>query len=216
MATFDWTSTIPNPASTAIVRSTNSRPARSPLTGATTVDVRAGSKWVYTLNWVNLTAADRAEVLAFFSRLNGLEHRQRLIFFGETNQRGSWSGTPLVDGAAQTGSSLNLDGFTASQSGIIQRGDFFRIAGLEQLFQVTRDGSSDAGGNVADLTFWPPLRSSPADNAAIELTGAPYFECGVFMLVTDLEHENLQDVLVAGSPELRSSLTLTFEEDVLA
>ncbi len=70
-------------------------------------------------------------------------------------------GTVLVNGGAQTGASLIVDGLT----GVPQAGDTFTIAGVNLLYTVLADATVTTGG--ATLSINPSLASSPADNAAI-------------------------------------------------
>lgn len=110
-----------------------------------------------------------------------------------THTVGPLGGTPLVNGASQTGSSLVTDGWTAAAASRLKKGDIFTIAGvykvnpvsgntltdLEQ-FVVTADVSSDGSGN-ATIPIYPAITTSgayktvsasPADNAAITVLGA--------------------------------------------
>lgn len=106
---------------------------------------------------------------------------------------GALGGTPLVNGAAQTGASLITDGFTAAAAPRLKKGDVFTIAGVYavnpvtfestgelQQFVVTADVSSDGAGN-ATVPIYPSIvtsgntktvTNSPADNAAITVLGA--------------------------------------------
>ena len=70
-------------------------------------------------------------------------------------------GTVLVNGGSQTGTSLIVDGLTATP----QAGDVFKIAGVDLVYTITADASVSSGG--ATLAINPALDSSPADNAAI-------------------------------------------------
>jgi hypothetical protein len=71
-----------------------------------------------------------------------------------------------VNGANQTGNSLVTDGWGTRR---MQAGDFFSLgAGSSlRLYQLTAD-VVPSGGN-ATLQFVPALRSSPADNAALNV-----------------------------------------------
>lgn len=70
-------------------------------------------------------------------------------------------GTVLVDGGSQTGTTLNVDGLTATP----QIGDTFTVAGIEKVYTIT--GAVTLVGTDAALTISPALASSPADNAAV-------------------------------------------------
>lgn len=77
--------------------------------------------------------------------------------------------TPLVNGASQTGRTLATDGWPVSTT-VLVAGQFVTIN--NQLLQLTENVTSNGSG-VATLTFEPPIRVSPADNAAIEYNN-PY------------------------------------------
>jgi len=77
--------------------------------------------------------------------------------------------TPLVNGGAQTGRTLNTDGWPVSST-VLVAGQFVTIN--NQLLQLTENVTSNGSG-VAVLTFEPPVRAAPADNAAIEFKN-PY------------------------------------------
>lgn len=115
-----------------------------------------------------------------------------------THTVGNYGGTPLVNGASQATtyvaskdagtSSLITDGWTASRTGLLKKGDVFTIAGVNavnpvskqdtgrlQTFTVKADANSDGTGN-ATLTIAPAIivtgayqtvSAAPADNAAI-------------------------------------------------
>jgi len=106
---------------------------------------------------------------------------------------GPLGGTPLVNGAAQTGTNLVTDGWTAAAASRLVQGDVFTIAGVFgvnpqnrqstgalQQFVVTAAVSSDGAGN-ATIPIFPALTLTgafqtvtalPADNAAITVVGA--------------------------------------------
>jgi len=110
-----------------------------------------------------------------------------------THTVGPLGGTPLVNGASQTGTSLITDGWTAAAAARLKVGDVFTIAGVYavnpvsksstgvlQQFVVTANVSSDASGN-ATIPIYPAITASgasqtvsgsPADNAALTVLGA--------------------------------------------
>lgn len=77
--------------------------------------------------------------------------------------------TPMVNGAGQTGRTLNTDGWPLSTT-VLQAGQYVTIN--NQLLQLTENITSNGSG-VATLTFEPPVRVAPSDNAAIEFKN-PY------------------------------------------
>jgi hypothetical protein len=111
-----------------------------------------------------------------------------------THTTGTFTGTPLVNGAAQSGAALILDGATNSVTGWAKDGDVFTIAGvyatnpMDQAvstgelaqFRVTADANSSGGGAVT-LAISPSIVTSgatqnvsagPANDAAITFIGA--------------------------------------------
>jgi hypothetical protein len=112
---------------------------------------------------------------------------------------GPLGGTPLIDGAGQTGSSLLTKGWTMAAASRLKRGDVFTIGGVYavnpqsrlsqgrlRMFVVTADVSSTAGG-AATIPIYPPLvplnadgspaqfqtvNAAPADSAPITVQGA--------------------------------------------
>lgn len=77
-------------------------------------------------------------------------------------------GTPLVNGASQSGLSLIVDGFTASTTAL-KAGRFFSlsVSSRNYLYALTDDLIVNGSGQ-ATIALDCMLRASPADNAAIE------------------------------------------------
>lgn len=102
------------------------------------------------------------------------------------------STTPLINGASQTGSTLNIDGWTNSTA-VLNKGDIFTIAGVNQVnavtgsslgtlqqFVVTANVTSSSAGVTSAVAIFPSIitsgatqtvDSSPADNAAVTVVG---------------------------------------------
>ena len=172
MTTYAFPSITPN--STLIEMVSNTGAFISPPSGSVTTRDRSGERWRITLTYVNMTNAQRAEMSAFLVRLNGQQHRFTLQNHAENNQ-GAFGGTPLVNGASQTGNTLNIDGCSLSITDWMKAGDWFAVNG--ELKMATVDADSDGSGETT-LTFAPRLRASPANNDPITTSGAT----GTFML----------------------------------
>ena len=108
---------------------------------------------------------------------------------------GAQGGTPLVNGANQTGDTIDLDGWTASVTAVLRRGDCMTFASVNgivpntatktgggvstgqlQQFVVTSDVDSDGTGATADVPISPSIitsgafqtvTASPADDAVV-------------------------------------------------
>lgn len=141
--------------------------SRSPYTFATQVQEHQGSAWSAEVTLPPMARADAEEWIAFLLSLRG----QRGTFYlrdplGIT-PRGSASGTPLVNGGGQTGNVLSTDGWSTSVNGVLLAGDYIQLG--TRLYKVLEDVNADGSGE-ADITIWPSLRESPADNDTVITT----------------------------------------------
>jgi hypothetical protein len=138
----------------------------SPLTGATQVVRLPGERWKFSFTYNVMTDEESAQMTAFIAQARGGAETFRVSNPLRKTQKGAATGTPLVKGGSQVGSSLDTDGWTPSTL-VLKVGDYFEVN--NELKIVTEDITSDGSGN-ATLYFEPPLRYSPADNAAITTT----------------------------------------------
>lgn len=87
---------------------------------------------------------------------------------GTTGAYDSDTSTPLVAGASQSGSSLNIDGLAVSTTAILKAGDVIQVVGVPFTYRLTADVNSSSSG-TATLALDQPLASSPANNAAVRV-----------------------------------------------
>lgn len=87
--------------------------------------------------------------------------------------RGIATGTPQVDGASQTGRTVNTKGWTVDVTGILLAGDFLKFDGHDKVYMVTEDADSDSSGNAA-IVIEPALMESPANEEGIIVTSVPF------------------------------------------
>lgn len=136
----------------------------SELNGFVQTAALPGDYWQAQFTVTDLMGREARMFSAFINSLRGRSGRFYLTPPGCGTPLGTALGNGLVQGAGQTGSTLATDGWTANQAELFAVGDYFQV-GLE-LKQITAVAAANSGG-VATLTFTPPLRSAPADNAAI-------------------------------------------------
>lgn len=105
--------------------------------------------------------------------------------------------TVLVQGAGQTGRSIVTDGWPNSTT-VLSAGDYVTIG--DQLLQLTANVTSNGSG-VATLTFEPPIRTAPADNAPVEYKN-PY--ALMYFVEEPMQSVGLADVYTIGF-ELREA-----------
>ena len=86
---------------------------------------------------------------------------------------GSPSGTPLIKGANQSGTSINTDGWTHSITGLLLPGDLVLLPGSTKVYMNTSTVSSDGSGN-ATLTLNTDVVAAPTDNGAITIVNVPF------------------------------------------
>jgi hypothetical protein len=166
MTTLTWpTLTRATPAEIEWSLMSNTQTFTSPLSGAVQTVEMPGARWRASFTLGELDAADAAALQAFMAQLRGRSGRFYLYNFARPSPRGTATGTPLVKGASQTGTSLAIDGLAAGAT--LLAGDFFEVGG--ELKIVTATATANGSGE-ATVSFEPPLRASPADNAAITLT----------------------------------------------
>lgn len=162
----------------------------------------------FTSNTFSTKITEQAIEKGYLGTKAGLDIYMDQNIYAHT--KGTATGTPLVNAAGQTGSSLITDGWTVSITGILKVGDVFTIAGvnavnpvsrlstgaLQQFTVTTADINSDSSGN-ATITISPAITTSgpyqtvtasPADNAAITVvashTANLAFHRNAFALVT--------------------------------
>lgn len=156
--------------------------SESPFTFSQQVVRHAGARWSANIRIPAVKRDDSEYWNAFLLRLRG---RFGTFLLGDPNAatpRGTASsnaGTPLVNGASQTGNELDIDGLPASQTGYLKAGDYIQLGSgsSARLYKVLQDANSNASGE-ATLNLWPDLRSSPSDNAPVVVSDAK----GVFRL----------------------------------
>lgn len=155
---------------------TNTQTYTSPLTNDVKRRELDGARWKATYSLPAMQRHKAAVWKAFFLALRGPVNTFYAYDPDNINPRGPAGGTPLVNGASQTGTNLIIDGCTPSAY-FLFAGDYFNVNG--ELKMITQDILADGSGN-ATLVFEPYLRSSPADNAVITVR-----DCTCTMVLAD-------------------------------
>ena len=128
-----------------------------------------GKRLVADIALPSMTVEQARAWVGFFAALNGSFGTFLLGPTLDKAQSGVASGTPLVNGASQTGTTLLTDGWDNDTTDILKAGDWIKIGSY--IYQVVQDADSGATTGPATLEIWPNLRESPADDAPILLTG---------------------------------------------
>ena len=199
MTTFTFPAITPTTNTFELVA--NTRTFQSPLTNAIQTTSRKGSLWRASLQFNNLSGADRKVLQAFVVKLNGQQHRFTLQDHSHT-LRGAGGGTLRVKGGTQSGTTLVCDGATPSVNNYLRAGDYISFA--NELHMITEDTNSNSIGEV-NLSIAPPIRKVPSDNIEVDYT-APV--TGVFMLAGPASWDTQTDIT--------SNFNIEAVEDVLA
>jgi len=145
----------------------------------------SGEYWEVDLSMPPMRTATARAFVAFLVSLRG---QYGSFYLGDFDARvplgtaSSSAGTPLVNGASQTGNTLICDGAPNSQTGYLKAGDYIQLGSgsTQRLHMVTADSNSDGSGNFT-LAIEPALRESPANNLALTVSNTK----GVFRLATN-------------------------------
>lgn len=144
-----------------------------------------GQMWLADVDFPPLGRAEAQGLVAWIRSLNGA---YGTFLMGDPSRAAplgsaaATPGTPVVDGAGQTGQDLAIRGAPASATGYLLAGDLVQIdTGADaRLHEVLADVDTDGSGD-ATLTLWPSLRVSPADGTALAVTAC----VGVFRAVNN-------------------------------
>lgn len=139
---------------------------RSPFGDYVQTSDREGERWIVRAAWSFLQGDNRADLLAFMHKLNGMQHRFTMQDFGHA-QRGVLNGTPQVNGGSQTGKTLNIDGANNNVTDWAKAGD--RISVNNKMYSIDDDANSNGSGQVA-LTVSPRIYVAHGTSDSIEVT----------------------------------------------
>ena len=136
----------------------------SPFTGQQQVYRHQGDFWKAS---IHLTTMVRDTAEDWISALGSLYGRYGTMLIGDptgATPRGTISGSPTVNGAGQTGTTLTVNAIT----GTLKAGDYIQLGtgATSRLHKVLQDVAD--GGTT--LEIFPRLRESPANAAPITYT----------------------------------------------
>ena len=132
-----------------------------------------GQLWKMTATFPPMTRAQFAPIYAFIVAQRGRYESFSLVPPVVGNPQGSAAGTPLVNGASQTGRSLETDGWTQNTA-IFKAGDYLKLAGNDKVYMVTADATTAVSSSALTLTIEPALVASPANDEVIIYESIPF------------------------------------------
>ena len=181
---------------------TNTKSFVSPFTGAQQTSVRKGSRWLLKLRWENLCQDDRYDLQAFFTRLNGQEHRFTYRDDSYTTRRGAGTNGTVL-GSNQTGTSIVVTSAVTGTDWLLP-GDWIEFAGQLKMVLNTVPGS----GGPETIDIAPGIHISPPSGTPVLAGNVGSRPVGTFIMTntfgwnnrpggfSDFQVEAVEDVLV--------------------
>jgi hypothetical protein len=166
---LSWPGPVPRGLTPRAV--SNAGISTSPFTFEQEIQAAQGARWELDVHLPPMPRATAAACIGALVGLDGVYGTLLLSLATMTSPLGTWSGgSPLINGASQSGKTIVVDGLAAGATG--KSGDLFSLGSgaSTHLHMVTKDFTANGSGQVAALEIWPPLRSSPADNAPLTLS----------------------------------------------
>ena len=131
-----------------------------------------GQYWIMRASFPPMTRAQFAPIHAFVMAQRGRDESFTLTPPVISTGLGSPAGTPLVNGADQTGRSVVTDGWNNAIT-IFKAGDYLKFANHDKVYTVSADVSS-SGAGAATIAIEPALITSPANDSAITYSSVPF------------------------------------------
>ena len=152
--------TEPSPRDVEWIPQSSVAVSRSPFTFAEKVFDWGGKIFGLRIEFPPMSETDAAVWQAWILKLNG---SAGTFYFSDTigaAGNGTVNGNPVVNGAGQTGQTLNTTGWDPGDE--VVTGDWISIE--DRLYKILED-ASESSGNMA-LTLWPAV-DAPADTAPL-------------------------------------------------
>ncbi len=144
----------------------------SPFTLSTQVQRHPGQAWEADITLRPMFRDDAEEWIAFLSSLDGRFGTFLLRDGISGRPRGTWAGTPLVDGAhASLANVLAIKGLTVGAT--VKKGDFLQLGSgvTSRLHKIRNNATADGAGKLS-VDIWPSVREALAGDEAIVTTNA--------------------------------------------
>lgn len=148
----------------------------------------------------------------FMGRTAGFDFMENTLW--PRHEVGTKAGTPLVNGAGQSGSSLNTDGW-ANSSGVLKRGDVFTIAGVFGVHPETRQSTGQLQQFV--VTDTAGVTSNGSGQATVSIRPAIVGPAGTpaNQTVTNLPGDNMA-ITVKGTAGQTHGISLAYQKGAFA
>lgn len=168
--------------------------SRSPFTFKEQVFTHQGQMFQADIELPTLSRSQAEHWVTFLVKLKG---QQGTFLLGDptsATSRGSAAsnaGTPVVQGAGQTGDTLSIQGAPANQTGYLLKGDYIQLGSGSSatLHKVLNDVNTGASG-TASLDIYPAMRTAASDGGTVIVSNAR----GVFRLASNQTDWSIDDL----------------------
>ncbi|HSB54647.1 MAG TPA: hypothetical protein VLD58_09835, partial [Gemmatimonadales bacterium] len=139
----------------------------------TRASLALGRSWTEVYQTFKSTDADGRAFIQWLNQIRRSGETFTISHYLHLTHTGGGSGAARVNGANQTGSTLNVENWSGTDP-VMKAGDLLLIAGLSAVRHLTVDAPNLAAGACA-FTIDPPILAgqSPSDHAALTYTAVP-------------------------------------------
>ena len=137
------------------------------LSGKRSVKQFAAQYFSFSVQMPPMKQADFQEFYAFLVKQKG-SFDSFTFEYPLDNLGADRSQTDILVNAAQAvgDSTIAMDGFSTSTTGVLKAGDLIKFANDNKIYMVTADANSNASGE-ATISIEPPLQDAVVDNEAV-------------------------------------------------
>lgn len=172
--------------------------SRSPFTFSGQAHAYAGQMWQAD---ITLKPMRRADAEAWVSWLISLRGQYGTFLLGDPlgcTPRGlaaALAGTPTVDGADQTGGTLDITGASRNKTNWLRAGDYIQIGTGTgaRLYKVLTDTNTDSSGDCT-VDIWPHIRTAHPTGTSIVTSNAK----GAFRLASNETSWSVNEASIYG------------------
>jgi hypothetical protein len=140
--------------------------SESPFTLERTTYEFTGERWDFDASIVSLRGVNARALMCTILQMRQMANSVTIpisLFGDDFALKGAATGTIKVDGASQTGRTINLKDAPHSVT-VFKAGDFLNIG--TKLYTALADAISDSSGDVA-VSLWPSVLVAPSDGDTI-------------------------------------------------
>jgi hypothetical protein len=165
--------------------------ASSPFTGSQQTQEWPGNWWEADVTLPPMIRADAEAWVTFLIARHGMARKFMMGDPSAKTPRGTLGGTPVVDGAGQTGGILAIRGYTASVANVQREGDYIQVG--NRLYKLLEAEDSNSLGK-ATFDIFPNLRESPGDGDAVITSNCK----GTFRLASNDTEWDVDSAMIYG------------------